>query len=171
MAINRAIKAIIVLLLLVINISIYCYIPDPYIKCGYPKSVRINCLNVTPEIYDEYYEDITAERAQYVASTYAMKTLENHPRVEKVRRGADTAFSHKTWITVNGKEYRVFYVSSNEEYAEIESIIDEVAFELWRKIQKQISCVIATDALLILLLVAVSVKDVKSRHTRCLEKS
>ena len=159
MAINRTIKVIIVLILLVINISTWCYIPDPYIECGYPNSVRVNCLNVKPKIDDKYYDDITQAKVRYVASIYAEKTLENHPRVEKVWMGADTAFSHKTWITVDGKEYWLYYVNRDKEYSEIESIVDEVALDLWQQIKKQIMCVIALDAVLIVLLLIVILKE------------
>lgn len=163
MAINRTIKVIIVLVLLVINISTWCYIPDPYVECGYPNSVRVNCLNVKPKIDDKYYDDITRAKVRYVASIYAEKTLENHPRVEKVWMGADTAFSHKTWITVDGKEYWLYYVNRDKEYSEIESIVDEVALDLWQQIKKQIMVLISTDILLIVIMLIVIKKDIKQR--------
>jgi len=163
MAINRTIKVIIMLILLVINISTWCYIPDPYIECGYPNSVRVNCLNVKPKIGDKYYDDITQAKVRYVASIYAEKTLENHPRVEKVWMGADTAFSHKTWITVDGKEYWLYYVNRDKEYSEIESIVDEVALDLWQQIKKQIMVLISTDILLIVIMLIVIKKDIKQR--------
>lgn len=97
MAFSRTIKTVIALILIGINVYTYCYIPNPYIKCGYPNSVQVNCLKVNTEAGDENYDAITEEKVRYVASLYAKKTLENHPRVEKVRMGADTAFSHKTY--------------------------------------------------------------------------
>lgn len=166
MAINRTIKVIIVLILLVINISTWCYIPDPYIECGYPNSVRVNCLNVKPKIDDEYYEKIIKKKIRIVTSRYATDILAQHPEVALTQKYVDAGFTHKTFIRTNGKDYWIYNNPNVEVYDELNNIIDDVATDLWRQIKTQITCVIIVDALLIVLLFIVIL-----RETPCSKKN
>ena len=159
MAINRTIKVIIVLVLLVINISTWCYIPMPHVKCGDSVSDYRNVLVEKPDNNDECYEKIIKKKIRIVTSRYATDILAQHPEVALTQKYVDAGFTHKTFIRTNGKDYWIYNNPNVEVYDELNNIIDDVAADLWRQIKTQIMCVIALDAVLIVLLLIVILKE------------
>lgn len=129
---------------------------NPYRKCWDNANEFYYYYNVLearakgPTYYEDCSDDIVEHKVRYVARIFMKEFLESHPKVESVWIGADTAFSHKTYITVDGKKYWLYYWEYNEEYSEIEDIIDDVALTAWNHIKNNLYIFLAVDLALLI---------------------
>lgn len=163
---SRITELLIIATLLALNITMLCYIPMPHVKCGDSVSDYRNALVEEPDNSDEYYEKIIKKKIRIVTSRYATDILAQHPEVALIQKYVDAGFTHKTFIRTNGKDYWIYNNPNVEVYDELNNIIDDVAADLWHQIKKQIMCVIALDAVLIVLLFIVIL-----RETPCSKKN